>query len=303
MATIKLNLNHDQLINVINFCDQRGIHLEIKKESELFIELIDNKKFEEISFFIDRGTPIIEFIEKCNDDNIQMIKFLMEQYVNNGNEMMELLIDIIKTQKYIHIETLLSFYSDNSNDIKELINSMDGILLITAVQSGDKRMTKFLHKHGAKINKCKYDPIIEAVTNNHLSLVNFLIKIGSKLESILPEHFEICINKRYTPAINYIIEKIYSGELSYFLQMDLSKSLEIAAERNYLTVISFLMENGIKLNNDLFDRMYLWAKNNNNNNIIHYLDILNKKYCYKKPKKKINKNHLIKTRGGVDFND
>ncbi|XWV25827.1 putative ankyrin repeat protein [Tupanvirus soda lake] len=259
------------LIDTINFFDQKNINFEFDK-NKLYSELVKKKEYDLIDFFIDRGTKPEEFVLFCNDEDFDVINFLLDRFTdcnkNHGNFLVELImVGCYELAKYLII------YLKNNNKTKYL-NHNCGEPIIRAVDKGNFDILRLLIQNGAKIKKCKQDPIINALSNNFMNLVPFLIDNGSNIKSIMPKHLKLCINRHHEQATNYIINLLIDGKLAHFDNMDLSACLVAAAKSNNINVFKELINHIDEIDHELYRDLVISSKGS----IIFYLaQFMNKK--------------------------
>ncbi len=227
---IKLHLNDDNLIDVINYLDQKNIVMEFNHQ-QLYQILIDNKKYEEILFFLDRGTDIKDFLYLCKENNIDVIYILIGKMLDESENPGEILLNLINELNYKLIQCISCIYKFR---IDEIWNYSDGKPLRLAVRKGDTAIIRLLFASGSKINKCSIDPIIDALVTGKPDLLRLLLREGSNVANIKPEHLEICLKKKYRLCVDFIYEKIINDKLPHFKNMDVSKCIEEAKKnKNY----------------------------------------------------------------------
>ncbi|XWV25826.1 ankyrin repeat domain-containing protein 1-like [Tupanvirus soda lake] len=267
---INIDLDYEKIIDVFNSLDKIGILIDFD-ENELFTNLIDEKMIDEISFFIDRGTDVKRFLNLCTVDDKEVITFLIESDADASENPGEFLCDLINTENFHGAELMIETYKA---PILELINYSNGKPLRTAVRKGNTEMISYLFLCGAKVKECDIDPITDALVFNKYELVPLLLNHGSDITSILPEHLEICLKKKYKLSVNYIYSKLLLNQLPHFKNVDLTNCFIAACNYGNYDILKYFIDNGIV---NLDDNTYFQLKRNIKNNwVFHYLVLAKK---------------------------
>ncbi len=248
---LKVDVDDLNLVDAINFFDKRNINVKFD-EKQLFPKLVNSKQFDLIDFFIDRGTKPHEFVQYCDETDIDVINFLLDTYTDLSETDIsdisdtdpsknpgQILVDLILNDKFNSALTLIQNYKNNN--LKKFINYNNGKSLLEAVNKGNILMIECLFNNGAKIKYCSNDPIVNALINNHTELIPILVEHGSVVESIMPKHLQTCINKSYNNSINYIMKLLQHGKLEYFNNMDLTGCLISSAKIGNIDVLKELV--------------------------------------------------------------
>lgn len=236
---IKLDvyLHDEEIIDVINFLDQRNIEFTFDKD-ELFSEIVAEKNFDQIEFFLDRGSTPDEFIQFCNEDDTDVVNFLVEKNQDVTENDGEYLAKLISSKNFATAKKVIEMYKGNMD---ALVNYGEGKALIAAVTYGNNELVKLLLMNDAKIDNCVEDPIVTALVNNHCDLIPVLLLNGSSIESIMPEHLETCIKNRQTKSVNYISKLMYNNELAHFRKANLVPCFFAAVKANNIDLLKMLI--------------------------------------------------------------
>lgn len=285
---IIISVTDDKLIDVINFMDSKDIKMDID-EDELFEELVHHRRFNEIEFFLDRGSEPQKFMQFCTDDDKDIINFLVERNNDISENSGDFLISLINSCNFESIKLLLDNYT---GDMDEFINYKNGLPLRTAAGKGNEKILKLLFLNGAKISNCITDPLLNALHNNRTHVVPLLIENGSKCKNIGPDDLEICLWQNSKFSLSYIADKLSKNELPKFYEKNLSRCLLLAAKTGYLDILRELINFSNELDDDLLIKMKKHAKSNW---VLHYINLLEKNQQRNKKKepmkKKLKKNN------------
>jgi len=236
-TNLKITIDYRDLIDVLNFLDQKNIETRFNEE-KLFSDLILKKNFDEIEFFLDRGTKAEDFIKYCDDDDNDVINFLIEKNDDTFENPGIMLTNLIYTNNFRCAELLLEKYK---GDMKEFVNYDNGKPLKLATLKGNEQLVKLLLIYGAKIKKCIVDPIVDALEYQHMNLVPVLIAAGSKVKSVLPEHLELYMKHGRDLSISYILSALLKNEMDHFDCADLTNCLLVSAKYGYVGVFRELL--------------------------------------------------------------
>lgn len=295
VTNLKIKVKDEHLIDIINFLDQKNISIDFDRE-KLFATLIDGKKYDEIDFFLDRGTPETEFIKLCSDEDDDVINFILERNQDLCDNNGEYLVKLISTS---NIESAKKLISSSEDNIKELVNYDNGKPLILAAEKGDRVLIKLLFLSGAKIKYCLEDPLINLIKNNHTDLIKLFIDNGSNINNIRPEHFSYCIINKLQKSVEYITTLLSNDFLPHFAAEDLFSCLSAAVNTNNADLLYILVDIAGGINEETRRELISYAKGSL---IVKYL--MSMQTNREKDKKKRNKSDLLKiSRGGVSFKD
>jgi len=295
--SIKLEIDVDieKIIDVLNFLDQKGITADFDQH-ELYQDLVENKKFNEIEFFIDSGEFPIQFVGYCGKDDNDIVEFLIEKNQAQGNETTYFLMEMINSDS--DSQLVRTLFNTCEDDKKELANSQEGLPLIKAAISGQLEIIKLLQHHGARIKYCSEDPIIGAITNGHVDIVKYLLKTGSNLESITIEHLQTCIKKGYISSTAFILSQ-FDDILSDMDHDDLTDCLTATIQND--DIDTFMAIAGVYDDID-YDELLGLCKRHHSTEILDYLKNMGKKIFYRQINRNINDYSDLKiTKGGVSF--
>lgn len=268
---IKIHINNNNLIDVINFLDQNNVIMEYNR-NELYRILIEGKKYEEICFFLDRGTDINDFLNLCTENNNDVINFLIEKMLDESEDPGEFFLKLIIDSNYKIISRLACIYKFRTDDIW---NYSYGKPLRLAVRKGKTSIINLLFSLGSKVSECNIDPIIDALITGKPDLIPLLLEKGSNIANIKPEHLEICLKKKYRLCVNFIYDKIAKQELPHFEETDITKCFLEALRTNNDELANVLIKNyQVDLNNDILSE---YISNPKNKKIIRHYNFLKKK--------------------------
>ncbi|XWV24593.1 repeat protein [Tupanvirus deep ocean] len=278
----KIDLDYENIIDVINLLDQRNINIDFD-QNKLFTNLIQEKMFDEISFFIDRGTDIKCFLELCSEEDKEVVTFLIENNADALENPGEFLVDLINTENFDSAKLMID---SHRGPLLDLVNFSSGKPLRTAVRKGNSEIISHLFLCGAKVKKCDIDPIIDALVFGKSDLIPLLLEHGSNLVNIMPEHLEMCLRKNYKLSVNYIYHKMIANQLPYFKNADLTSCFITAANSGNYDILKYFIENG---NINIDDNIYFELKRHIKNTwVLHYLELA-RKVCHNKKSYKSKK--------------
>lgn len=213
----------------------------MKQKKKILKKIIKYGYIDQIQALLNGGTNIYEFLCLCTKDDTKASEFLNE-YKNSaepGTEVYnrhEHLINLIEHNADVNeIRNFIQKY-----DLRDLINFNGGEILLCSVGNGDIELVSMLISEGGEISKCETDPIIVALKKGRHHLLEFLIKKGSNIKNIMPEHLELCLTNDYDACFNFILNLIDHRKLQHFCKMDLTKCFEIAITSSNFNAIRSL---------------------------------------------------------------
>lgn len=293
---MELNTSLDNIIDVIEFCKQQNIRWNFSYHDNIPYMLVKSKRYEEIEYLIiSSGKEYYEkFICQCInsrrskviDEFRDVLKFIISTQIKNSETPIDVLLYVMDHNINV-VEVLLECFLDNRDEnlldnttLDDYINSNNGIALITAVGINNLDMVKLLIKHGATINVCTKDPIIEALQNNSIEMVNYLINNGSKIKNIKNKLIEQLISENCTNSIKYIMRLMKKGKMK---KIDWSKYLDLVIRYGKPNMLNLLLNTGIDISDKCNEYINI-SQAESNKEMIMYLTLL-KNNCLERANK------------------
>lgn len=227
-----IDITEDKIIDCLNFFDKNNIPIELSDEQldDVYNAIIKDRKYDLLDFFIDRGEYPTQMLNYCYEDDVEVISYIIDKY--NEDPFLFLVCSIDIGLAEVVLEILSEKYS-----VKAMAKYNGGIILNTIVTNGDKELLELFLSKGFKISYCTLDPINNALVNNRMNLIPYLLENGSSNNNITLGAIATCVKKSNKTSINYIAEMISNDATITFENKDINN---ITAEINTIVVNGYV---------------------------------------------------------------
>jgi hypothetical protein len=258
--SIKLDItvDYDKLIEIINYLDQSHIQV-IYDIEKVYGDIVQEKRFDLIDFFVDRGETPIDLLNYCYEDDVDVIRFLMDRFEETGGNLSDFLMSALEIGLFeIVLDITTELVADSNVNPTELIDSQ---IINKACELGNKDAVQLLLDKGFKISNCTIEPLNDALQNNRADLIPLLLSNGSDIRAIKSDTLTICMIKKNRLMLEMIQEWILQKKL-VFDSEDTVSCISVAIERDFNGLAINLFNNGPILNSEQLTRLIANAKSN-----------------------------------------
>ena len=298
---IDVNIPFNKLLGLLKYLDKNEIQYIL--DDDYIQILIKNKRVNELEYMIsEQNYSIIEILNyNYKKDDIGMIKQLIKAYLENRDEddIANMFFHAIDKWNIELIKIILDLYTD---DVVALVNSDGGkpLLLALSLKKDSKEKVELLFGYGASVDECDHDPIIDALFNDDIIMVKYLLFKGSNLKNIQQKNLEKIFRKNCQCSIDFIINHLKNGELMYLKEINWSKCLKYISKNGNCEVLMELIEMDIGIEKiGCYDDLIKICEKNRHYGMAYFLQTLktNEKFT----KRQEDPGELKITKSGVSF--
>ena len=253
---LELDIDVDKFIKVIDGMDQ--LEIPVHLDDHIYSDLIQHQRLDILEFLIDRSDDPLDLFCFCYEDDIEVIKFLIEKYEAYGGSAGEFFIIAVEIGLG---NVMMELYKDRMQEFLEYDNGRV-LNMVTAI--GDKEYLKLFLIMGARIEICLTDPINDALVSNHMDLIKLLMQNGSDVAAITADTLCECIKKHNKSAIEFIETALRETKLE-FSSEDLVRCMDTAIECGMNSFCINLFNSGSELSADQIAHIMDTAKSMSGN--------------------------------------